>query len=216
MSFIKHAIISAAGMGSRVGLNMPKCLIKFNGTSIIEHQLDLLKDIEDVRIVVGFMEESVVSHVKSIRNDVVFVRNPDYQNTSNTYSINLATSDLKSPYILMDGDLLINKKSFSRFISSFNGKDSLVGMTKANTDDAVYVELNDKDEVVGFDRKKKSEYEWCGIVCLNNIKVTSEYSYLYQLMNKYLPLKAKDIECSEIDTPDDLKRAQNLLSRYFT
>ena len=111
MSFIKHAIISAAGMGSRVGLNMPKCLIKFNGTSIIEHQLDLLKDIEDVRIVVGFMEESVVSHVKSIRNDVVFVRNPDYQNTSNTYSINLATSDLKSPYILMDGDLLINKKS---------------------------------------------------------------------------------------------------------
>ena len=216
MSFIKHAIISAAGMGSRVGLNMPKCLIKFNGTSIIEHQLDLLKDIEDVRIVVGFMEESVVSHVKSIRNDVVFVRNPDYQNTSNTYSINLATSDLKSPYILMDGDLLINQKSFSRFISSFNGKDTLVGMTKANTDDAVYVELNDKDEVVGFDRKKKSEYEWCGIVCLNNIKVTSEYSYLYQLMNKYLPLKAKDIECSEIDTPDDLKRAQNLLSRYFT
>ena len=64
MSSIKHAIISAAGMGTRLGLNAPKCLLQFNGISIIQHQLDLLKDIEDVRIVVGFMEESVVKTVK--------------------------------------------------------------------------------------------------------------------------------------------------------
>ena len=30
MSIIKHAIISAAGMGTRIGLNMPKCLLKFS------------------------------------------------------------------------------------------------------------------------------------------------------------------------------------------
>ena len=59
MSFIKHAIISAAGMGTRLGLNTPKCLLKFNGVSIIEHQLDLLRDVEDVRVVVGFMEEDL-------------------------------------------------------------------------------------------------------------------------------------------------------------
>ena len=91
MSSIKHAIISAAGMGTRLGLNAPKCLLQFNGISIIQHQLDLLKDIEDVRIVVGFMEESVVKTVKAIRSDVVFVRNPFYQTTSNNYSISLGT-----------------------------------------------------------------------------------------------------------------------------
>ena len=60
MSIIKHAVISAAGMGSRLGLNMPKCLLQFSGTTIIQHQLELLKDIEDIRIIVGFMEEAQI------------------------------------------------------------------------------------------------------------------------------------------------------------
>tara|TARA_B100000767_G_scaffold264975_1_gene280512 strand:+ start:436 stop:1086 length:651 start_codon:yes stop_codon:yes gene_type:complete len=216
MSFIKHAIISAAGMGTRLGLNTPKCLLKFGGVSIIQHQLDLLKEIKDVRVVVGFMEEDVVKVVKSIRNDVIFVRNPHYQETSNTYSISLATKGLKSPHILMDGDLLINKKSFKEFTNAFDGKHSLVGVAKSSTDDAVYVELNHDNEVINFSRNKKSQHEWSGIACVNNITVTKEDPYLYQILEKHLPLKAKFIECSEIDTAEDLNRAQHLLSRYFT
>ncbi len=215
MSSIKHAIISAAGMGTRIGLNMPKCLLSFNGISIIEHQLELLKDIEDVRIVVGFMEEKVIEIAKSKRKDVVFVRNPDYQNTSNTYSISLATQGLKKPYLLLDGDLLINKKSFVEFIKSFNGKSSIVGITDASTDDAVYVHLNNKNEVIKFDRKKKNQYEWAGIACLNNIVVSRENPYLYQILEKHFPLKSKFIDCAEIDTPDDLNRAQNFWFKYL-
>ena len=216
MSIIKHAIISAAGMGTRLGLNLPKCLLQFSGVSIIKHQLELLKNIEDVRVVVGFMEEDVIKAVKSIRNDVVFVRNPHYQETSNTYSISLATKGVKKPHILLDGDLLINKNSFNEFINEFDGKSSLVGITKTSTDDAVYAELNDKDEVIKFSRKIKSPHEWSGIVCLADIQVTEKDPYLYQILEKYLPLKAKHIECSEIDTADDLKRAQHLWPRYFT
>ena len=166
MSIIKHAIISAAGMGTRLGLNLPKCLLQFSGVSIIKHQLELLKNIEDVRVVVGFMEEDVIKAVKSIRNDVVFVRNPNYQETSNTYSVSLATKGVTKPHILLDGDLLINKNSFNEFINEFDGKSSLVGITKATTDDAVYVELNDKAEVIKFSRKIKSPHEWSGIACL--------------------------------------------------
>jgi choline kinase len=215
MSFIKHAIISAAGMGTRLGLNTPKCLLKFNGISIIEHQLDLLRDVEDVRVVVGFMEEEVVKIVKSIRNDVIFVRNPNYQNTSNTYSISLATIGLTKPHILLDGDLLINKKSFNEFMNAFDGKNSLVGITKSSTDDAVYVDINHDNEIKGFSRKKKSPHEWSGIVCINNITVSKEDPYLYQILEKHLPLNSKFIECSEIDTAEDLNRAQHLASRYF-
>ncbi len=215
MSFIKNAVISAAGMGTRLGLNMPKCLLKFNGISIIEHQLSILKGIENIRVVVGFMEEDVIRIVKSLRKDVIFVRNPEYQTTSNTYSINLATKGLVEPHILIDGDLLINKKSFNEFIDSFDGKNSLVGITKSSTDDAVYVELNKKNEIKSFSRKKKSEFEWSGIACLNNISVSKNNPYLYQILEKHLPLKSKYIECSEIDTADDLKRAQHLWPRYF-
>lgn len=216
MSIIKHAIISAAGMGTRLGLNMPKCLLKFSGITIIQHQLELLKDIEDIRIVVGFMEEDVIKVVKSIRKDVVFVRNPHYQETSNTYSVSLATKGLKHPSIIVDGDLLINKKSFSEFIESFDGENSLIGITNSSTDDAVYVELDHHNRVLQFSRNKKNKYEWSGIACLNNIIVNNEKTYMYQILEKHLPLKAKYIECSEIDTADDLNRAQHLWSRYFT
>ena len=216
MSIIKHAIISAAGMGTRLGLNMPKCLLKFNGISIIEHQLKILKDIQNIRIVVGFMEEDVIKVVKSTRKDAIFVRNPEYQTTSNTYSINLATKGLTEPHVLIDGDLLINKKSFNDFIESFDGKNSLIGITKSSTDDAVYVELNEKNEIKNFSRSKKSNYEWSGIACLNKIIVDKDNPYLYQILKKYLPLKSKYIECSEIDTADDLKRAQQMWPRYFS
>ena len=131
--------------------------------------------------------------VKSIRKDVVFVRNPHYQETSNTYSVSLATKGLKHPYIIIDGDLLINKKSFSKFVKSFDGKNSLIGIANASTDDAVYVELDHDDKVIQFNRNKKNKYEWSGIVCLNNIIINDKDSYVYQILEKHLPLQAKYI-----------------------
>ena len=215
MSIIKHAIISAAGMGTRLGLNIPKCLLEFDGVTIIQHQLELLKDIEDVRVVVGFMEEEVIEIAKTYRNDIIFVRNPNFQTTSNTHSISLATKGLKDSCILLDGDLLINKNSFHEFINKFDGKSSLIGITESKTDNAVYVELNEKDEVKKFSREVKTNNEWSGIVCLNDIQITDEHPYLYQILENFLPLKAKNIMCSEIDTADDLKRAQHLWRKQF-
>jgi choline kinase len=215
MSIIKHAIISAAGMGTRIGLNIPKCLLKFDGVSIIEHQLNLLNEIEDIRVVVGFMEESVIKEARKFRNDITFVRNPNYQQTSNTTSIYLAMRELKAPSILIDGDLLINKENFKKFISKYDGNNPLVGITNATTDNAVYVEINNKSEAIKFDTNTKSKYEWSGIACINNIEVKNDVPFLYQVLSKHLPLKTEYIECSEIDTPDDLNRAQNLKSRYF-
>jgi len=162
------------------------------------------------------MEESVMKIAKSFRKDILFVRNPHYQTTSNTYSISLATRSLNNPYILMDGDLLINKSSFHNFIKSFDGKKSIIGVTKSTTDDAVYVNINKNNFVTNFDRKTKGLYEWTGIACLNKIKITDQYPYLYQSLEKHLPLKSNYIECSEIDTPGDLNRAQNFWFKNLT
>jgi choline kinase len=127
----------------------------------------------------------------------------------------LATKGLKEPHILLDGDLLIARKSFNDFVENFDNKNSLIGITKANTDDAVYVELNEKNEIKSFSRNNKSKYEWSGLACLKDIIITKKDPYLYQVLKKYLPLKSFYIECSEIDTEDDLKRAQQIWSKYF-
>jgi len=50
--------------------------VQVDGHTLIDYQLDLLRDVPDVRIVVGFKEEEVIEHVRKKRPDAVFVRNP--------------------------------------------------------------------------------------------------------------------------------------------
>src|SRR5690606_7919343 len=57
---VETAVICAAGTGSRLGVGVPKCLISVDGRSIIDRQLDLLVDVPDVRVAVGYREDLVV------------------------------------------------------------------------------------------------------------------------------------------------------------
>lgn len=81
MSTAKSVIISCAGIGSRLGLGTTKALINIDGRPLINWQLDLLKDVEDVRIVVGFQANDVIEQVKKYRRDVTFVFNHNYFET---------------------------------------------------------------------------------------------------------------------------------------
>ncbi len=209
MQIIEHVIISAAGTGSRLGMNMPKCLVDIGNKKIIDYILDLVVDIKDVRIVVGFMEERVIDYVRKIRNDVVFVRNPYYQTTSNSYSVHLATRDLNKPFLIIDGDMLIEAESFVKFISECTISDSLIGITESKTEEAVFVELDENSHLVEFTRERQLKYEWSGLAYLNNIDISKTGGYIYKELERYLPLKTAIIECYEIDTPEDLSLAIN-------
>ncbi len=45
MSFVKHVVIAAAGLGSRLGHGKPKCLVEIDEVSVLSHQLSLLSDV---------------------------------------------------------------------------------------------------------------------------------------------------------------------------
>lgn len=210
MQTIKYAIISAAGLGSRLGLNMPKCLVKINDRAIIDYQLELLKDVENVRVVVGFMEDDVIDYVKSIRDDVLFVRNPYFSTTSNCFSLYLATYDIKEEFVTIDGDLLIPRKSFRKFKNEIKKGQSLIGITKSKTEDAVFVDYDEKTgKIKEFRRDINFGYEWSGLANLSKIKINKESQYIYHILEQNLPLLGCEIECFEIDTPADLKLARD-------
>lgn len=211
MQHIKHAIISMAGLGSRLGFNMTKGLVKVGDKRIIDYQLELLKDITDVRIVVGFQEYEVMRYVHKIRDDVTFVRNPNFKTTSNSYSIYLASKDLKDPYIIMDGDIVINKPDFKKFLNSCNDE-SIIGITPSKTEEAVFVSIDKKSNTItSFQRSPKSNYEWSGIAYLKNIKMNKNQGYVYKELEKYGPLQYFILDCYEIDTESDLELAINNL-----
>ncbi|MDE4994540.1 hydrolase, partial [Francisella tularensis subsp. holarctica] len=77
----KSIILSCAGIGSRLGLVKTKALIEINSKSLIDYQLSNFKNIEYIRIVIGYQANEVISAALSIRTDIIFVFNHDYFNT---------------------------------------------------------------------------------------------------------------------------------------
>ncbi len=201
MQTVTHAIIAAAGVGSRLGIDSPKCLLKVNGFPLIYHQLKLLEEIPDVRIVVGFKEREVIDYVRSIRSDVIFVRNDQYLMTSQNYSYWLAAKDLREPYILIDADLYIEKHSFDDFLKESRG-DNLIGYTKAKTKDAVFVEI-ENGFIHQFNRENKKTFEWCNIAYISSIKIDRDGKFVYSELEKFLPLRGKEVNVYEVDTHED-------------
>lgn len=66
MSSVKSVVISCAGIGSRLGLGLTKALVQINGRSLISWQLELFKDVEDIRIVIGFQANDIIEEVRNI------------------------------------------------------------------------------------------------------------------------------------------------------
>jgi choline kinase len=202
---VKNAVICAAGIGSRLELDMPKCLVEVNGHKIIYYLLKVLENVPNIRVVVGFKEDEVIDYVRSIRKDVVFVRNPDYRSTSNSYSLYLGSKDLQEPFINIDGDNLITRENFQKFVDAIIPDQELIGVTESFTEDAVFTRLDEQGNITEFSREKISNYEWTGLAYFAKIKIRKEGKYIYQELESQLPAKACIVECFEVDTPQDLE-----------
>lgn len=205
-------VISAAGMGSRLGMNTPKCLLPIDKAKLIDYQLALLPPDSDIRIVVGFMEKEVISYVSRGWPNISFVRNPLFATTSNTYSLQLAAQHLKSPFFAIDGDLLIESVSFHRFLTTcISRPKSCVGVTRRTSQEAVGAKILDGHVTDFFrpehDKVEECEYEWCGIAYINGITITPNRRFVFEELALHLPLPAHEISCLEIDTPKDMENA---------
>ena len=215
MQPIRNVIIAAAGMGNRLGYCMPKCLVDVLGRKIIEYQLELLKDIPNVRIVVGYQETQVMNFVKKIRKDIVFVRNPAFKNTTTLQSLYLGVKGLQEPCIIMDGDTIFERESFNKFLSHCEDRIPTLGVSSIISTDPVYADSSDKKlDIVSFSRNKVSKYEWANIALVVPSMIENKNIHVYQQLSKYLPLRGFEINRLEIDTEMDLINARNVLLEH--
>jgi choline kinase len=216
VSAVELAVITVAGIGSRLGLNLPKGLVSLGGKTLLERQLAMLTDVPEVRIVVGYKEEEVVEHVRGIRDDVVFVRNRDYDRTSVLQSLYLGVRHWKGPFLSLDGDVMFEPGAFADFVRSCDTSTTgIVGLTPSSTDDAVYVETSEDSSgrlvIDGFQRSPFAAYEWSGLAWLDSSWVKDEKTFVFEMLARHLPLTGKVIPAFEIDTPGDLDRAHHAL-----
>lgn len=205
---VGHAVIAAAGLGSRLGHGKPKCLVEVAGATLIEHQLRLLRDVEDVRVVVGFEEEAVIEAVVAVRRDVLFVRNSAYRSTATVESYAAGARFLREPCLFMDADIFFEPASFAGFIEACGRSRPLVGTTAAKTCDAVYAHLDAEGRVARFSREEPAPLEWANLVFAPPGHFEGARGAVFERLAKDLPLPSFTVVSYEVDREEDLARAR--------
>jgi choline kinase len=120
------AIILAAGIGRRLGKDgqiQPKCLLKFNGKSLLERHLNYLRHykIDEVVIAVGYQAQIIQEEIKALggENWVSTVYNPNYTKGSVislwTLRQQLVAGD---DILLMDADVLYDRSIIEQLVKT--------------------------------------------------------------------------------------------------
>ena len=214
MSVPVTLVIPAAGAGSRLGLGIPKALAKICGRSLIAWQLDQTRDIEDVRIVVGYMAEDVIDAACAVRRDLTFVFNHDYASTGTAYSLALAAKHARQPLVSLDGDLLVHPRDFRAFCSS---SAPCIGCGPVRTSDPVFVRSDGAEggvQALAFSREA-GDLEWTGLLKIAPADVSNSRGHVYQMLERLLPLRMLAVDAREIDTPREFDAAESWLKGHL-
>lgn len=121
-------IILAAGRSMRLRPltdNLPKCLLDMGPKKILDWQLDALKlvGVRDIRIVVGYEQDKIRSHVAENHADlnVIYIVNPDFETTNTLFSLHLALADFDSDFYYMNADVVFEERILTRLSECSQG-----------------------------------------------------------------------------------------------
>ena len=117
------AIILSAGHGSRLGhlvYEKPKCLIDFNGRTLLDRQLDTLEanGVHEAVVVTGYHDDLVNEAIarRSGGPNVRTIYNPFYQVADNTGTLYMAREELAGDCLVWNGDTLVSNALMRRVV----------------------------------------------------------------------------------------------------
>ena len=119
------AIILSAGQGSRLGHlvdNGPKCLVDFNGRTLLDRQLDTLaaNGVQQAVVVTGFRDDVVEAAIRARSGgpNIRTVFNPFYKVADNLGSLFVARQELEGDCLVWNGDTLVSDALMARVLGN--------------------------------------------------------------------------------------------------
>lgn len=209
----KTIIISCAGKGSRLKMGIPKCLVEIEGKTLIERQLEELKNEDEIIVVVGYQAEKVITYINSLGyENVTFAFNYNYEKTATGASFCIGANQARNDFIIaLDGDMIVHPNDYKRLLSLQN---EFVCGEKITTDNPVYLNVDEKGNAISFDRSC-GDLEWSGVAGIKKEHIKQDKWFVCDIMSEILPAKAVEIRAREIDTPNDYEEAKRwLLNDY--
>jgi choline kinase len=115
-----RAVILAAGVGRRLGIDHPKCLLRIGGRTLLDRHLDHLerRGVDEVVLVLGHQKDRIEDALRG-RTGIKTLVNPDYRQGS-ILSLWRARDELSAgrDIVLMDADVLCGLPLLRRLIQS--------------------------------------------------------------------------------------------------
>jgi len=113
------AIILAAGKGTRLdgAAVKPKCLVEIGGSTLLHRQIDTLRslDVKKIVVVIGFGGDSIR---QECGEEISFVENIQFAETSSLYSLWLAREHLTDGFVVLNSDVLFHPQMLADLIES--------------------------------------------------------------------------------------------------
>lgn len=230
---IKTAMIMAAGMGTRFGHYtelIPKGFVPFKDKPMVIRSIETLIDcgIEKIIIGTGYKKE-VYEELKGDYPQIETCYSPKYSFTNSMYTLYNTRELLKEDFILLESDLVFEKKAIVSLIEC-DKKDVMLVSPITKFQDQYYVEC-DNQGVLTNCSIDKNKLNYCGeLVGIHKIsasffeamcedykrkideypKLGYEYELLYMSRNisPMYVLNLPGLQWYEIDDPDDLQYAE--------
>ena len=234
-----NAVILNAGEGKRLRPlteSVPKCLLKLNETTILEHQLKNLAEcgIREVIIVVGYCAEQIYRKVeeKKFGLDVKFVRNPIFDKTNTVYSLWLAKNGIAGNFVYLNGDVLFHRDVLKRLINCEYDDCLAIRKGKVEEEEVKVRLISRRVEIIGKEiEPSKAQAEFVGIAKFSQkfndlfmekldevVKEGRINAFFEVALNRALKhydvyaIDISDLPCMEIDSHEDFSAAREIYS----
>ena len=231
-----NAIILAAGAGKRLagsGWSKPKCLLPMGSVTLLDNILLSLAEAGLTRatIVVGYRQDLLRAAAERAGLDLQFVVNDDYADTNTIYSLHLAREAMGEDFLYFNADVLFDRRIVARLLATQGSALAIQTGRCAQEEVKVIADGDGRIRRIGKDLDPAlclGEFIGVGKFCLPLMADFQEALRYYndQAGQRKLFFEAAvDRICDghriaavdiapypaiEIDTPEDLARAQEL------
>ena len=144
-----NAIILAAGKGTRLdgAAVKPKCLVEIGGSTLLHRQIETLRslDVNKIVVVIGFGGESIR---RECGDEISFVENSQFAETSSLYSLWLAREHLTDGFVVLNCDVLFHPQMLADLLESDRDDALLISDTDPNPLGDEEMKVKVKEELV--------------------------------------------------------------------
>jgi len=138
---VKQAVILAAGKAEELG--KPVGMLEIEDFKLIDRTLNILKEngITKIVIVTGYESKYYEDCYKNNKN-IILVKSDTYRWTGTMHSLSLAKDHIDDDFLLIENDLIFEKKAIKELAESEN-RDCILFTNESGSGDEAFVEIRD-------------------------------------------------------------------------